>query len=192
MAWEPDYVSLDEIKSVLRIEDNIDDVPLAFAVASASRAIDRTAGRQFGSVDSLESRVYIPEWDGSKKEYVLEIDDVQDVTGMVVEADGFVLSADDYSLGPLNADKKNRPWTTIRTSNTVTTVTVTALFGWSAVPDGVKQACLLQASRIFARKNSPFGVAGSPETGSELRLLNKVDADVEVVLGPFKRWWAVA
>lgn len=57
------------------------------------------------------------------------------------------------------------------------------------VPDSIKLACLLQASRFFIRREAPFGIAGSPEAGSELRLLAKVDPDVEVILGPYRSWW---
>jgi len=55
------------------------------------------------------------------------------------------------------------------------------------VPTTVKQATLLQASRVFARREAPFGVAGSPDMGSELRLLEKVDPDVAVMLVPYVR-----
>jgi len=51
----------------------------------------------------------------------------------------------------------------------------------------VHEACLLQSSRIAARRDSPFGVAGSPETGSELRLLDRVDPDVAVTLSRYRR-----
>jgi hypothetical protein len=56
----------------------------------------------------------------------------------------------------------------------------------------VEQATLLQASRFHARRFSPYGVAGSPELGSELRLLAKLDADVELALSKAQlvRWWA--
>jgi hypothetical protein len=57
------------------------------------------------------------------------------------------------------------------------------------VPSAVKQACLIQASRFFTRRYAPFGVAGSPESGSEMRLLAKVDPDVAVILGPYVTWW---
>lgn len=57
------------------------------------------------------------------------------------------------------------------------------------IPDAVKLACLLQASRFFIRKNAPFGVAGSPQDGSEIRLLARLDPDVLVMLGPFISWW---
>jgi hypothetical protein len=68
-------------------------------------------------------------------------------------------------------------------------VKVTATFGWTAVPDAVKLACLIQASRLFARRHSPFGILGSPETGGELRLLERLDADLVVSVRPFQRVW---
>jgi len=192
MTWAPDYVTLTEAKEYLRIDDDADDMELGFAISAASRAIDRSAGRQFGAVIAAEEREFEAVYDRKKKDYVVQIDDVMNVTGLTVVSNSITVDASDYKLYPLNADKKSRPWTAIRTGRQVATVNVTAVFGWSTVPDGVKQACLLQASRFFVRKNSPLGVAGTPDMGSEMRLLNKVDPDVEVALGPYRRWWAIA
>ena len=50
------------------------------------------------------------------------------------------------------------------------------------VPSSVKLAVLLQASRWVKRREAPFGIAGSPEMGNELRLLAKLDPDVMVLL----------
>jgi hypothetical protein len=68
-------------------------------------------------------------------------------------------------------------------------VEVRATFGWTAIPDLVISATLLQAGRFASRRDSPYGIAGSPDTGSELRLLDKVDPDVAVMLAPLTRWW---
>lgn len=57
--------------------------------------------------------------------------------------------------------------------------------GEGSTPSAIVNACLLQASRFWSRRSSPFGVAGSPEFGNELRLLNRLDPDVEVMLGPY-------
>jgi len=65
-------------------------------------------------------------------------------------------------------------------------------WGWSAVPVPVKEATYLQASRFHSRRDSPYGIAGSPDQGSELRLLSRVDPDVAVSLSDFVRWWAAA
>lgn len=54
---------------------------------------------------------------------------------------------------------------------------------FSPVPSMVKLATQLQASRWAKRRDAPFGIAGSPEMGSELRLLARLDPDVEILLG---------
>ena len=65
---------------------------------------------------------------------------------------------------------------------------------FSPVPASVKLATEMQASRWAKRRDAPFGVAGSPELGSELRLLPKLDPDVEVLLsghGDYVRYGTV-
>lgn len=57
--------------------------------------------------------------------------------------------------------------------------------GWSAIPAAVAQACALQTVRIHARRATPFGVAGSPD-GGLLRLLSRLDPDVELMLRPYR------
>jgi len=57
-----------------------------------------------------------------------------------------------------------------------------ASFELTDVPAVVLQACLIQSARLFNRKHSPYGIAGSPELGSEMRLLNRLDPDVEALL----------
>jgi uncharacterized phiE125 gp8 family phage protein len=201
MAWAPDYVTAAELKAYLRISDTVDDVQIALAITAASRAVDRHTSRQFGLVAAPEARTYTSRWDRLRRRYVCDIDDLMTVTGLTItNTQGPVTG---YTLKPGNAPAKGRPWTllvldpqpTIHPTPWVTLeddVTVTARYGWTTVPDPVKQATLLQASRIVARRGAPFGVAGSPDLGNELRLLAKVDVDVAVVLGPYIRWWSAA
>lgn len=195
MAWAPDYVTVAELKAYLRIGDAIDDIELASAVAAASRAVDQAANRQFGLVAAPEARRYTARWDRRIQRYVVDIDDLMTVTGLTIStADGAITG---YDFQPVNAGADSFPWlrfvvqteSAIKPSTDQDAVTVTARFGWTAVPAAVKQATLLQASRFFKRRDAPFGVAGSPEVGSELRLLAKVDPDVAVVLAPYVRWW---
>jgi hypothetical protein len=49
----------------------------------------------------------------------------------------------------------------------------------------------MQASRIFSRRQSPFGIAGSPDLGT-VRLSARLDADVEALLRPFRKLDGVA
>ena len=202
MAWQPNYCTTDELRSFVRIGDTADDVQLGLAIAASSRAIDRATGRQFGRVASAVARVYTAGWDVRRERWYVVLDDVMDATGMTVEYDSaedqtYASAITNYRLGPVNAAADGRPWTelVVRPASTVQPcdledgIQVTALWGWLAVPAAVKQACLLQASRVLARRDSPYGVAGSPEAGNELRLLARVDPDVEVALSPYRRWW---
>ncbi|TCC26727.1 phage gp6-like head-tail connector protein [Kribbella speibonae] len=188
MAWAPDYVTATDLKGFLDIPDTTDDAKLAFAITAASRAIDKHCNRQFGLLSAVEDRVYTARWDVALGKYVLDLDDLMTTTGLVITAAAAVT---DYTLRPSNADLNGKPWTRLVLNSggraSLDGVTVTAKFGWTAVPVAIKQAAVLQASRLFKRKDAAFGVAGSPELGSELRLLAKVDPDVAVVLGPYQR-----
>lgn len=198
MAWAPDYVTASELKAYLRIGDAVDDAEVALAVTAASRAVDRATNRQFGLIAAPEARKYTARWDTDLCRYVVDIDDLMTVTGLTITAEAGAVDAVD--LKPANAAVEAFPWTRfvvkpeslVKPPLTDDAVTVTARYGWTTVPVAVKQATLLQAARFFKRRDAPFGVAGSPEAGSELRLLAKVDPDVAVVLGPYQRWWAAA
>lgn len=195
MAWKPDYVSVGDLRSYRRLGDAGDDVELALAVTSASRAIDEATDRQFGKTESVETRTYEAGWSERLGLYIVEIDDVQTLTGLVVTVSGAAVTSGNYRLYPRDADKRGQPWErlALRTvtpdplGSNLGEVTVAATFGWTAVPSTIKNATLLQASRLFADRNAPFGVAGSPDMGNELRLLAKVHPDVEVMVTPFKR-----
>ncbi len=193
MSWAPSYATPAELRSYRRIGDTGDDVELALAVGSASRAIDEATDRQFGKTDTVETRTYEAGWSAAEGLYVVEIDDVHTVTGLVVTVSGAAVT--NYRLWPRNADKRGRPWERLYLRAVTPDplgcgpgeVTVAATFGWAAVPADITNACLLQASRFFADRNMPHGVAGSPELGNEMRLLAKVHPDVEVMVTPYKR-----
>ena len=185
MAWAPDYVPVDDLREFVEITDTAEDDQLAPAIAAASRAIDRHCRRQFGLVDAPEARRYTVRWRNGY--LVADVDDLMTVTGLLVDGQAVA----DPEFLPLNAAVEGRPWTTLEVAESAVDdrgrVTVTARWGWATVPDAIVEACLLQASRVFARRGSPFGVAGSPDAGSEIRLLAKVDPDVAVALEPYRR-----
>jgi uncharacterized phiE125 gp8 family phage protein len=197
MVWAPDYVTAAELKSFLRITDTADDAELALAITTASRAVDGFCHRQFGQVASAEERSYTAYWDRRAGVWVVGFDDLQDITGLDVQVEAGEIDA--YTLEPVNAAQQDRPFTRLRVDAdsaakpTTEThgVTISAVWGWDAVPVPVEQATLLQASRFHARRFSPYGIAGSPESGSEMRLLAKLDPDVELALARAKliRWW---
>lgn len=61
-----------------------------------------------------------------------------------------------------------------------------------AVPASINLATLIQAARFVKRRDAPFGVAGSPDMGNELRLLARLDPDVLVLVANHRNWWSAA
>lgn len=190
-GWAPDYITVEEARDFRRGLADVDDDELADAITAASRAIDEHCNRQFGVLAAAAPFAYTAWPDFDRGKFVVDIDDLMTSTSLVVAVGGTVTTA--YTLGPVNAQAKGEPWTymVFDSSAGVTgdegEIVVTAKFGWTAVPTAVKHACKLQVSRLDARRDSPFGVAGSPQTGSELRLLSKVDPDVPVDLARYVR-----
>lgn len=191
--WQPAYATVPQLKAYVSIpdDDTVDDTELAGKIVAASRSIDQHTRRQFGQVDELEARTYTAH--ARVGGALVVVDDVVDTTGLAVMVDGAAVTPD--RLWPSNAVLKGgafmRLWLPIGTSCATDAVEVTALWGWPAVPPTILEATLLQASRLFKRRDAPFGVAGSPDLGSEIRLLAKVDPDVAVMLKPYVRRAAV-
>lgn len=188
MAWRPDYVTLAELKSYVKVDDDVDDAELSMAIPGASRAVDECTGRQFGKVAAPEQRFYPVEYSRRTLRWRAAIDDLQTTVGLVVPND-------DYRLEPRNAVADGLAWTHITFGTDPTNddgeLDLTAPWGWTTVPTAVKLGTSLQVSRFVARRDSPYGIAGSPDQGSELRLLAKVDPDVAVSLKFYTRdWWA--
>lgn len=205
MALYPDYCSAAELKAQLRVTDTDDDTALGFAITAASRAIDHACNRQFGQASPAAVRIY--RWDGQCVEgrTAVQIDDLMSTTNLAVALDlnqdgtweQTVTNGTDFDLYPWNAAGDTVPWThivfrqdaSVRPAGYPRELSVTGLWGWSAVPTVVKQACLVQAARFFVRRDSPYGVSGSPEAGSELRLLERLDPDVAMMLASVRRQW---
>jgi hypothetical protein len=190
MVWKPDYVSASDLKAeILKTSSATDDLWIARCVTAASRAIDRHTGRQFGRAATTETRYYTATWRTEKQRWVAAIDDLMSSASLTVTVDGSAVTG--AVLLPRNAAAEGRPWTHIvlpdGTWPTDTDIGVFEQFGWLAIPSTVGAAGLLQSARFYNRKDSPYGIAGSPDLGNELRLLQRVDADVGVMLTDYVR-----
>lgn len=216
MAWAPDYATTAELEAFTRVPDSNDAAVEARAITASSRAVDFATNRQFGNV-AAEARYYQACYSRTTNRWELEIDDLMDSTGVTVAADldgsgAYATVVTGWQLYELNAAQKGRPWESIRlpagSFDAVGEIVpwwdrsrigrqgaackVVAPWGWSAVPVTIKEAVLLQSSRLTQRRDSPYGIAGSPQAGSELRLLAKLDPDVQVMVRPYLRVWAAA
>ncbi|NUP16562.1 MAG: phage gp6-like head-tail connector protein [Streptomyces sp.] len=182
------------LKEKLSVEadDTSRDTLLTSALASASRSIDQTCGRRFWLDAVAVQRTYrlrgrtLCEDDGE----LLLVDDVGSATGLVVETGRGAswTAVTGYETQPDNALADGRPITSLLRVNgtwgiTTARVRVTARFGWPAVPDDVTEAALIQASRLYKRKDSPEGIIGSAEWG--VRNLSRRDPDVWALIEPY-------
>jgi hypothetical protein len=213
MTWQPSYATAADLASWLGIEETPE---LAMATDAASRAIDKATGRQFGISDEPVARFYHPDrtrhehrhygfqpyWYGGgylRHRHGVDIDDLMTLDGIEVMVDigGAYQPVTDFDLTPLNGAANGKPWTRIETTTPLYgRVQITATWGWTAVPDSVKLATLIQAGRLYERRNTP---AGAPTLNRvddiEMRWAAgtaDLDADVLASVAPYRRIWAAA
>jgi hypothetical protein len=191
------YVARADFKDDVNITDVTDDATIDRIIADVSRLIDDYCGfplRYFSLTDAGTVRYYTA--DTCSRVW---IEDAVAVTEVALDRGGTgawaeVMAATDYVLDPLNAAAQARPYTSIAArydnlpAGALKGVRVTGTFGWSAVPAVVRRAAMLQVNRLFKRSDAPLGVAGAATfDGGGMRLLAKLDADVEVMLRGVRR-----
>jgi hypothetical protein len=194
MAILNGYCTLQDVKSALRLTDNVDDGLIEKAIESASRRIDGYTGRFFYKTSSTSINIYpINEYllrmpqDLSNDTITIKIDTTANGTYATTLTQGV-----DYILEPTNAVVRGYPYVHARMVGGQTfplyvtpsfpTVQVTAQWGWNAVPADVSQACVLLAMRQFARLNAALGVVGFADMALQVRA---VDPDVRDLLNQY-------
>jgi hypothetical protein len=187
-----DYTDLATLKLQLGITDTARDTLLSRAITAASRAIDRQTGRRFWLDDAESARVLHPHGRTvcDDRGELLLVDDIGATAGLLVEV-GTTSSwtaITDYETWPDTALIDGTPVTGLLLAAGVwgtsrTRVRVTAAWGWPAIPDDIEQAARLQAGRLYRRKDSPEGVAGSAEWG--LVRVPRLDPDVLALIEPY-------
>lgn len=176
------YTTLDEMKDRLGTVTTGLDLVLTSAIEGAEAAIEDYCGDRVFTVPTgaALARVYVPHGNH------VYTDDIGSLTGFVVADTGQTYGATAYQLEPLNALVKGRPYDAIRllgtsylsTSYNQATVTVTAMWGWPAVPSPVKEATRILATDLYRMKDSQFGVAGFGEMGVMMVRENRTVANL--------------
>lgn len=181
------YADVEQLKAWLTIpvSDNTRDTALTAALDSASRYIDEHCGRRFYLDAEASARTYVA--DLSPARTAILVDDIGALDGLAVETGGTALTG--YRTFPSDAIVQEYPiialvadggWSAKGTR----TVTVTARWGWPTIPGPVVQAALIQAARLWKRKDSPEGVIGSADWGA-IRT-SRVDPDVMALLSAYR------
>lgn len=201
------YADKTELKAYIGLSGSGQDDNIDNALDGASRQIDKITGRRFYQDSSAQVKTYTP-----NNEFILDVDDISTTTGLIVKLDDnddgtyetTLTINTDFIVEPVNPDIIKitggttylAPYTQLRILNTrsserfdpsiVNNVQVTAKFGYSFIPEPIKQATLIQGLRLFKRKDAPFNILGNEQTG-QIELFNKFDPDArELIKGYIK------
>lgn len=197
-----DYCTLGELKARIwptgTTPDTEEDVLLASIITASSRAIDNFCGRRFYSTTADETRYF----ETDDTEYLFPGIDIISITSLKTDDDGDrtyenTFDTDDYDLYPENASLDSLPYSWVRIAvdgdysfpSAPRGIQIVGKFGYCATgshPTAVREACILQSMRLFRRRDAPFGMISNP-VGGEVRLLNKLDPDVEMILAGYRR-----
>lgn len=194
-----EYASSAELKAALSMTgETFADADITLALAAASRGIDNVTNRRFWKdTDAAQVRYYSPE-DCD----FLRIDDLETFTSLVADPGGdgtfeetWTLNTD-FVLEPLNAAADVEPFTVIRVHPNGSyrfaaaiprSVKLTGKFGWPAVPDAIKEATMVLASKLLRRaREAPFGVVQIGLEGAALRIARH-DPDVNFLIASYMR-----
>lgn len=201
MSINNGYCTLEELQDHINSDGTAaftgqDITNLETAIEAISRVIDLL--HQTHYYGATETRLFTAWWGDS-----LGVDDLISVTTLKTDADADGTYEDtwttsDYVLEPVNArlkanDTDKRPYREIRTKpggdytfprGVRNGVQVAGVWGYTTeAPLPIKQAVLLAAHRIWKRKDSIFGIEGTPELGvhvMQARIMQ--DSDIMLLL----------
>lgn len=190
------YCTISDLKAAdhLNITDTTSDNILTDVAEAVSRWIDMQCGREF--YPTTETR-YFTSWYND----VVFVDDISTTTGLTIvtdpDGDGTyddTWTATDYNLRPYNP-RSGQPYYAIERSlhgnfsipSVPRGVKITATWGFTDVPEQIKQACILQSERLFKRFATPLGSSGMSALGEVRLSIPAADGDVIALLKPYVR-----
>lgn len=174
------YCTIDDLKAYMHLDpsDTAFDAALNTAINSASREIENYCSRQFNNdydatnvQQPATTRVYKP----TAVRLVL-VDDFYTTTDLVIKHRTITGTLSDpwtanyyYELEPVNGVVNGVPgWPYRRLILpywrylwNISRLEITAHWGWAAVPEAVKQACLVVAAQNYKLGTAPLGVSGT-------------------------------
>jgi len=183
------YLLIDEFSDYIRdAVSAADDTVIQSALDSAEDMINDFCQRSFVVATTASTRSFSPvnEWCE-----VLRIPDCTTVTA--VTEWGATLGATTYQAEPPSTSLtgRTRPIEQLRRYGTYwahdlgfARVTVTATWGWAAVPPAVKEATKIIAKDVLQQRNNNSGIAGFGEYGAIRVRMNPIAIDL---LKPLQR-----
>ena len=189
------YTSQALVKAYLGIPSSTSSENTAIdnAIAAADAEIDQITGRTFVVPSGATAKTFIPYDD-----YTLYVDDVAQLTGLVVKEDTSLDGTYDTTLTITTdyvVNGNNAPYRVIQRVDGDTwprdrygrpTVEVTAFYGYGmAVPDQIKQCSLVIAARLYQRRSSPLGFQAGSVDVAFVRI-SRTDPEVIALLRGLK------
>jgi hypothetical protein len=165
---------------------------LAQAIDAATAHIEQDTGRVFTSTTATKRLTC----DGGD---VLLIPDLVSVTTLKVDdnADGvyeITLTTSDYELNTYHETQAGWPfeyivrlddsWPIRTYAGRRRLVEIVGVWGWSAVPTPIKQACLLLSARLVQRSNAALGVQAMGDLGGFG--IRSSDPDYDRLVSPYR------
>jgi len=176
------YLSQLKIKAYHRNEiPTADDEFIDEGGDGAEDFMDESCKRRFVVATSATPRVYAP-----RSGHILRIHDCTSITSVV--NNGATVAPADYQLEPLNGltwSGEARPFEQIRlksgswfVDDGEATVTVTAAWGWAAIPARIKHAALIVAKEIITNRDEvKLGLVGFSDVGGVVARTNPIVRD---------------
>jgi hypothetical protein len=180
----PRYLTVEQVKAYCRNElPTEDDEWFEAACDAAETALDQSCQRQFVVAGTTATtRLYRPD----PRSSVLRVHDIANTTDLVVVEDGTTLLSSDYQLEPVNGltwAGEQRPYEQIRLLDghwweidyDRATISVTARWGWSAIPARIEQAALIIAKEIITNRDEvKLGLIGFSDVGGVVARTNPI------------------
>ena len=188
------YVTAQELTDYLRSTIVADEVEFEAARLAAESAINEHCQRTFTVPTAATTRTFVP------TDYCCQaVPDIANATDLVIVDNGATLSAAEYQLevspgevGLISMSGQTLPYTQIRRMtgmwhidwNGNDTLSITARWGWAAVPPQVALATKLLARDFLQARDTAFGIMQTGDGFSRVIADNNM---VETLLWPFRR-----
>lgn len=196
------YATLAQLKATDRLNistsDTASDTTLEGIITAVSRAIDLQCSRYFYKSTAAETRYFT-----ANELTRVRVGDIVSVSALYTDTVAgdrtypYTWSSTDYDLSPYDSTlfSEAQPYNWIECAplaqyvfpvGTAKGVKLTAVFGWSAVPSAITEACLLWSERFFKRYKTPLGVSAMTALGEMSVKVPPPDPDVMMLLNNYR------
>jgi hypothetical protein len=187
------YVEDGELTDYLRSTIVADEVEIEGARLAAESVVNSYCQRTFTVPTAATTRTFVAS-DG----YVIVVPDIESTTDLVIIDNGSTIAAAAYQLeispgvtGPIGVSGRTWPYTQIRRvsgtwwrdSDYEDTLSITARWGWPAIPPEVTLATKLLARDFLLARDTAFGIV---QVGDFSRRV-AANGVVETLLSPLRR-----